>query len=506
MIIVGKLHKEKEKTTKLIFYKTKGEKGVFKTMKKKTTVIMLMSMAVVLLGLGGFLGVYLYQENATSNPKVPTLNEAGLQTFADMTEVEQFQNIPLYVAEGVKMTEPNDRGDNVYMVTVNGTNREQYESYLQTLKDTGFAFFADNGEDGLDQSIYTSSFTGEGVTVTVTYYAKEETVYITSSAKMELSPRLIDKEEYRDGIIEGMKNTLYMYELYNYGNSFVIQLKNGHFLVNDGGRKDDIKYLIDRMEALAPSGEKPIVEAWFISHAHSDHQEALAALTEETSLLERLYIEGVYMNMPSDEAFNAVNQLSSKTAMMKIQTLPNYAKAADGSSTKIYRPQSGQQYYFCDVVVDIMHTQEQLVTQDYANLDLNDSSTWLMYNMDGQKFLLSGDADKGGMRMVMKNFSQEYMKLDVYTSFHHNINNWLPFLEYCEIKTTLFTTNSVETQNKKVGEINTAGANVWLTENSVDYYSWEDGGKVLTFPYKAGTAKSLPMQEWIYHKTRPQIQ
>ena len=122
-------------------------------MKKKTTVIMLISMVVILLGVAGFLCVYLYQENAVNNPKIKTLNEAGLQTFADLTEVEEFQNLPIYDAEGVKMTEPEDRGDNVYMVTVNGTNKEQYESYLQTLKDAGFTFFADNGEDGLDEAI-----------------------------------------------------------------------------------------------------------------------------------------------------------------------------------------------------------------------------------------------------------------------------------------------------------------------------------------------------------------
>jgi len=327
-----------------MFYKTNKEKGVFKTMKKRSTVIMLLSMVVILLGLGGFLCVYLYQENATNNPKVPTLNEAGLQTFADMTEVEQFQSIPLYVAEGVKLTEPKDRGDNVYMVTVNGTNKEQYESYLQTLKDAGFTFFADNGEDGMDKSIYTASFTGEETTVTVTYYAKEETVYITSSAKMELSPRLIDKEEYRANMIEGMQNTLYMFELYDYGNSFVIQLKNGHYIVNDGGTTNDIQYLLDYLKAYAPNGEKPVVEAWFITHAHGDHQGALASLASDTSLLNQVYIDGIYMSMPSDEAFNAVNQLSSKTAMMMIQTLPSMAKASDGGNTKIYRPQSGQRY------------------------------------------------------------------------------------------------------------------------------------------------------------------
>ena len=82
-------------------------------MKKNKTVILLLSMAVVLLGVTGVMGFYLYQENQLNNPKKQTMNEAGLQTFADLTEVEQFQNIPVYDAEGVKLAEPEDRGDDV---------------------------------------------------------------------------------------------------------------------------------------------------------------------------------------------------------------------------------------------------------------------------------------------------------------------------------------------------------------------------------------------------------
>ncbi len=471
-------------------------------MKKNKEVILVAVLLGALLLLAGLLTIYLIRENSMYNSKSPTLNAAGLQTFADQTEIEQFKNIPLYDAEGVKLTEPEDRGDEVYMVTVNGTNKKQYEAYLETLKKAGYTFFADNGKEGLDGSIYTASFKGDSETVTVTYYGKEETAYITSSLNMELSPHLIDKEEYRKNMVPGQKNKLFMFELFNYGNSFVIQLKNGHFIVNDGGMKDDIEYLIEYLEEYAPNGEKPVVEAWFITHSHGDHQGALAGLSETPSLAKRLYIDGVYLSMPSDEAFLAVNQLTSKTGTMKIQTLPTVTQAADGSNTKIYRPQSGQKYYFCDVVVDIMHTQENLVTQDYANLDLNDSSLWTMFNIDGQKFLHAGDADKGAMRVVMQNFSQEYMKLDVYASFHHNLNNWLPFLEYCEIKTILFTTSGTESQNKAVGEINSVGSNAYLKENSTDYYSWEDGGKILTFPYVAGSAQKIPMQQWEHHEER----
>ena len=124
-------------------------------MKKKTTIIILLVMMFVLFAVAGTIMFYLNYENTHNNPKNKTLNEVGLQTFADMTEVEEFQTIPLYDAEGIKITEPIDRGDNVYMVTVNGTDKNQYEAYLKTLKDAGYKLFADNGAEGIDQTVFT---------------------------------------------------------------------------------------------------------------------------------------------------------------------------------------------------------------------------------------------------------------------------------------------------------------------------------------------------------------
>lgn len=471
-------------------------------MKKNIMPLLLSCMAFVLLGVVGAVGFFLYKENQNNNPKTQTTNCVGMQTFADVTKVEEFQQLPLYKGEGVKLTEPLDRGENVYMVTVNGTNKKEYDDYLQMLQKAGFTFYADNGEEGIDKSVYTASFTKDKLTVTVIYVANEEVTYITSSQKMELSPHLIYKDEYVSNNVEGIKNTVSMLELYDYGNSFVFQLKNGHFIVSDGGTSKDLPYLLDYLESMAPEGEKPVVEAWFITHAHGDHQGALAGMASDTSTLNRIYIDGIYMSVPSDEALSAVNQYTAKTSIMMIQTLPSFAKASDGSYTKLYRPQTGQKYYFGDIVIDILHTQEQLVTQDYANLDLNDSSIWSLFHIDGQKFLLSGDADRGSMRVVMKNYNQDYMEFDIYASFHHNLNNWFPFLEWVTIKTTLFTTSGTEAQNKATGEINSVGANDWLKENSLDYYSWEDGGIVLTFPYEIGTAKTLPKCEWKYHPNK----
>lgn len=76
------------------------------------------------------------------------------------------------------------------------------------------------------------------------------------------------KDEYVKDNIAGAKTTLHMVELSDYGNSFVVQLKNGHFILNDGARLEDLEPLITYLEELPPKGEKPVIEAWMVSHPH----------------------------------------------------------------------------------------------------------------------------------------------------------------------------------------------------------------------------------------------
>ena len=59
----------------------------------------------------------------------------GVKTFADWTDNKLFQNIPALYNEGNRIGEATDYGDGTYVITINGTSLEQYQSYLATLED-----------------------------------------------------------------------------------------------------------------------------------------------------------------------------------------------------------------------------------------------------------------------------------------------------------------------------------------------------------------------------------
>jgi hypothetical protein len=154
--------------------------------------------------------------------------------------------------------------------------------------------------------------------------------------------------------------------------------------------------------------------------------------------------------------------------------------------------------------VDIVFTQEQLTAANHFG-DLNDSSTWLMYTIEGQKFLLAGDAADGSTKAVMDSYGKEYFELDMFAVFHHGINVYGYFTDYCTTKTVLYT-------NYKVGSMYTEGVHARIEENeqlvksAKEVIAWGDGTKVLTFPYEIGTVETKPQIQWEYHKGKHDIQ
>jgi hypothetical protein len=156
------------------------------------------------------------------------------------------------------------------------------------------------------------------------------------------------------------------------GNSFVFQLKNGHFVISDGGEACDLVYLLDYLESLTPDGEKPVIEAWVISHGHGDHCGALSAFVDMPKRVERVCVEGVYFSEPSQRVTEHCGGYA--TFMIgKMKMAQKLLRTTQGLPTPMYRPQTGQRYYFNDITMDILITQEQVPLEDYKR-DINASS------------------------------------------------------------------------------------------------------------------------------------
>ena len=186
-------------------------------------------------------------------------------------ECEIFREIPDISAKNAVIVRLDECGAGNHVMELKNISFEEYRSYLNLLSQNGFMKQVDNGSKGLEESVWNAVYCKDDLVVTVIYIAKKNQCYISVGRKLPISPHLFYQEQYVEGNCKGAKTKLHMLELYHFGNCFVIQLKNGHFIVDDSGLPADALYILDYLEELAPKGEKPIVEAWFISHGHLDH-------------------------------------------------------------------------------------------------------------------------------------------------------------------------------------------------------------------------------------------
>ena len=83
---------------------------------------------------------------------------------------------------------------------------------------------------------------------------------------------------------------------------YVIKTKNNKLIVIDGGIDghglEAPAYLLEELQEI--SGEEhPVIDAWFINHAHNDHNYEFVKMVEQKR--DHVTAKNVYFNFPSDE-------------------------------------------------------------------------------------------------------------------------------------------------------------------------------------------------------------
>lgn len=401
------------------------------------------------------------------------------------SDAELLARIPLWMNGAPVEKNLEHYGAGNYGFTREHTTKDDYEAYLKKLEQSGFVKYADNGA-GLNGTVFEAVYEKENLVVHVTHLVPVGRTQISVCQNQPLSEHLLPISAEQDAYKAGEKTSLHMLELKNFGNSFVIRLKNGHFLINDGGFEWDAWHLLGYLEQLTTEGEKPVIDAWVISHGHRDHCGVLRGVVQHPEYAERIWVEGIYFSEPSDKVIAL--DVAARSDVAYLHDAAKLLRTTKSEETPIYRPSTGERYYFCDVTLDILLAQEQLPYVDYSG-DLNDSSTWCLFTIEGQKCLLGGDGCEGGMDLILRLYDKEFLTLDVFSVLHHGWNTRDDFTDYCTFKTVLHT--------RKGGYLpQRLKQNQYLNEHCEEWLEWEDGTKILEFPYVKGNAKTLPKVVW----------
>lgn len=217
--------------------------------------------------------------------------------------------------------EPVDYGAGNYVVTVENTHKKDYDTYLSKLEANGFTKYADNGE-GLYKAVWNSTYLKDNLVLTVTHMENIHKTYISACYDLPLSKHLFYDEKDVANSTQSAQTVLHIPEMWRFGNSFIFKLKNGHFIISDGGFMCEAGYFLDYLETLVPEGEKPIIDGWFISHAHPDHSGVVRTLWLTPEYTDRIFVEGFYYNEPSNAVF-AFDQ-GARVQVNSLKTQPRY--------------------------------------------------------------------------------------------------------------------------------------------------------------------------------------
>ena len=87
--------------------------------------------------------------------------------------------------------------------------------------------------------------------------------------------------------------------------SYIVTDELGNVVIVDGGQAFNKEYLLKTLQEITGE-QKPVIQAWFLTHAHSDHIEAFVQAVEDDCL----YIENLYYNFPSEAFIEQYENLS----------------------------------------------------------------------------------------------------------------------------------------------------------------------------------------------------
>lgn len=203
-----------------------------------------------------------------------------------------------------------------------------------------------------------------------------------------------------------MKNRIYMYD--NADNrqmmSFIVTTEDDKVIVIDGGYDEDAEKLLASLKEITGS-DHPHIDAWFLSHAHGDHINALAKLLETAS--DAFSCDGYYYCFPSIQYIEKYEHGSTPTITRFYTNLPKIASCAHTVST-------GDCYRIGAASFEILQTYDDTETDDIVN----NSTTVIRMTLNGKSVLFLGDTGaKAGARLVAAH--GEALKSDYCQTAHH---------------------------------------------------------------------------------------
>jgi beta-lactamase superfamily II metal-dependent hydrolase len=241
--------------------------------------------------------------------------------------------------------------------------------------------------------------------------------------------------------------------------SYVIRTVSGKLIVIDGGTAGDAPYLRGFLAALGNQ-----VEAWFISHPHSDHVDAL---TEILRRPQKLQIGTIYASLPDPEWIAQYVPKDDDHPNIK-----NFREALAATKLPYVDLQVGQTFAIDGVHIEVFAIRNPEITQN----PLNNSSVVLKVWDDHKSILFLGDLGVEAGKKLLAGPYGDKLHTDYVQMAHHGQNGAGEEVyqaikpSYCLWPTPLWLWDCDSGKGKGSGPWKTLQVRAWMDKLNIQHH------------------------------------
>ena len=239
--------------------------------------------------------------------------------------------------------------------------------------------------------------------------------------------------------------------------SYIIRTGQGRLIVVDGGNAGDAPALLSGLKALWRGPGRPVVEAWFLTHLHSDHLDAFIEIMTKSG--SEVAVRNVYAHVPPRAVLDSVKGAEKREVDRLEQALRALPEGL------LHTVRTGEALRVDDLTFDILHVPDQA---ELANA-INNSSLVFRMTAGGQTVLFTGDIGRETSARLVQRYGAR-LQSDIVQMAHHGQNGATrEFYQAVRPRICLWPTPEwLWTNRDGKGKYQTLEVRRWMEELKVD--------------------------------------
>lgn len=192
------------------------------------------------------------------------------------------------------------------------------------------------------------------------------------------------------------------------GDSFIITTEDGKVIVIDGGFRFETDYFIQYLKAVTGQ-RKPKIDAWFLSHPHTDHVELFNEVAEHRTC--QVTFDKVLLHYLPAELY------ASRGEEEGLQMVSEFDRISKAFPEKVQILNTGDVFNIGKAKITVLYT------ADPSFINVNEHSVIFRMDLGDKSVMFTGDAEvEAGNKTVAQWADSGLLKCDICKMAHHGQN------------------------------------------------------------------------------------